>query len=1497
MQLFETDPTFRDKHMVILCTFRLAQLRISIRCLVDTGASGYAFINETFARNHGLTFHALRYPRIVRGFDGQPSSTGLITHLAEAIMAVQGHVERIFFHVTGLEQYPVVLGLPWLHRHGVTANFHENSLTFASPFCLKNCTPSPIKVIAEDEPFLMPKENYEVNTSQEFSQSLASSSLASPHALQKPDPTRKELPQFLASPHALQKPDPTRKESPQFLASPHALQKQDPTLKESSQSLASPYAFQKQDPTQKELPRSPVPEGTTHDDEYSRIVIAVKQGKIPTIQYRSLASPRPESQHPVTLNVCEVGPQTFTRLVRPDEQASFSLSLMEIDRFLGIPNETPSPSSQEPRTHESKPRYHRDPKLCAYDRAQNQAIFKMNRELHLASAVTQEELQAYRDNKNVDPATILPPRYHEFLDVFSRKDADTLPPHRSYDHAIELKDGLQPPSSALYGMSRDEILELRRYLDENLSKGFIRASRSHAASPVLFVKKPGGGLRFCVDYRGLNAITVKNRYPLPLISETLNRLSRAKVFTKLDIISAFNRLRIREGDEELTAFRTRFGLFEYLVMPFGLCNGPASFQHYINDTLREFLDETCTAYLDDILIYSDVEEEHEIHVKRILQKLREAGLQADITKCDFHAKEVTYLGLIVTTEGIKMDPKKVDTILNWPQLVNVKDVQSFLGFANFYRRFIYGFSKLAAPLTALTKKGTIFEWNNRCQIAFDALKKAFTSDVILIHFDADRKIVVETDASDYVSGGVLSQYNSEGILRPVAYFSKKHNPAECNYEIYDKELMAIVRAFEEWRPELEGSALPIEVISDHKALEYFASSKELSRRQARWSEFLSRFDFKITYRPGKDGGKPDALTRRSGDLPKEGDGSDPRHQYQHQTVLKRKNLAPEVLTDYNHSLSLNTTTLASVPVTPVTLVANPDIFVQPFQLHLAPIRTTPVDNEIETDPEPETDPTSLEPELDGDQPIDPNEDPQDTPTHQLWDAASQADQFAPRVLEMLRSGERYHSGISLAECEDRDGTLYFRGKRYVPNSNKLRLRLVQLAHDSVAGGHPGRTKCYELVSRAYWWPNIYATIQRFVRNCHTCRRSKPSRQRTQGWLRPLPPPQRRWRDISMDYVGPLPPCTFMGITYRYILVFVDRLTKMRHLVPTTSMEVDEACDVFYQNVWKHHGLPDIVVSDRGSQFRSEFWKALCKRLRIDQRMSTGYHPQTDGQTERFNAVMEHYLRAYVNYMQDDWVKWLPGAEFSSNNTDSSSTLASPFLANYGQHPRVGFEPAEPLPQDLTAQARAQLIAADEFVTRMETLNDHLRDEMLIAQAIFESSANQRRRPCPIYLVDDKVWLNARNLNTARPSVKLDDHNVSPFRVSKVFDNPLVIQLDLPHSMKVHPVFHASLLQLAADDPLPGQVQPVRDPVIAGDGQREWYVNGILNSKYDRRHSPALLKYYVDWEGHVATWEPFQYLNHCQQSIDEYHASNPSAAGPHDSPCTNPRCQCKEPLPL
>ncbi|GKU10244.1 unnamed protein product, partial [Fusarium langsethiae] len=247
------------------------------------------------------------------------------------------------------------------------------------------------------------------------------------------------------------------------------------------------------------------------------------------------------------------------------------------------------------------------------------------------------------------------------------------------------------PFGPLYGMSRNELTALREWLDENLRKGFIRPSSSPVASPVLFVKKPGGGLRFCVDYRALNNITVKDRYPLPLIKESLNNLSGMKYFSRIDIVSAFNNLRIKEGQEYLTAFRTRFGLYESLVMPFGLTGAPATFQRYINDALREYLDIFCTAYLDDILIYSRTREEHVEQLKMVLEKLRAAGLFANPAKCEFMVTETKFLGLIVGRYGIRMDPAKIETVKNWQTPTCLTDVQAFTGFANFYRRFIRDF--------------------------------------------------------------------------------------------------------------------------------------------------------------------------------------------------------------------------------------------------------------------------------------------------------------------------------------------------------------------------------------------------------------------------------------------------------------------------------------------------------------------------------------------------------------------------------------------------------------------------------------------------------------------------------------------------------------------------------------------------------------------------------------------------------------------------------------
>jgi hypothetical protein len=342
------------------------------------------------------------------------------------------------------------------------------------------------------------------------------------------------------------------------------------------------------------------------------------------------------------------------------------------------------------------------------------------------------------------------------------------------------------------------------------------------ASPILFVPKKNGKMRMCVDYHTLNAMTIKNRYPLSLTNDLIEKLQGAKIFLKLDLKSGYNLVRIKEGDEWKTAFRTKYGLFEYLVMPFGLANTPAAFQHFMNDIFRDLLDIYVVVYLDDILIFSKTREEHVNHVREVLKRLKENHLYCQLEKCSFFIPEVDYLGIIASGEGIRVDPSKVAQAVDWPVPKNIKNLQEFLGFANFYRRFIGNYSKIACPLFDLLHKDQPWKWTTREQKALDDMKSALQTAPVLIQPDLYKELFLECDASDFATGAILSQKGSEGKLHPVAFLSKSLSPAEKNYDIFDKELLAIIRAFKEWRHLLEGSETPIQVLTDHRNLEHFS---------------------------------------------------------------------------------------------------------------------------------------------------------------------------------------------------------------------------------------------------------------------------------------------------------------------------------------------------------------------------------------------------------------------------------------------------------------------------------------------------------------------------------------------------------------------------------------------------------------------------------------------------------------------------------------------------
>jgi hypothetical protein len=432
----------------------------------------------------------------------------------------------------------------------------------------------------------------------------------------------------------------------------------------------------------------------------------------------------------------------------------------------------------------------------------------------------------------IDLRLQVPTEYYDYLDVFSKRKGTTLPPRRHHDHHINLMDNSSPPFGPIYSLSEVEQLALREFLDENLSNHFIRPSQSSAGAPILFIKKKDGSLRLAIDYRGLNKITKKDRYPLPLIPDLLDHLRSARTFTKLDLRGAYNLVQIADRDKWKTAFRTRYGSYKFQVMHYGLTNAPASFQRFMNEVFKDLLDVCVVVYLDDILIYSDDPAEHLNHVCEVLQRLCEHSLFAKVEKCAFSVDTTDFLGFIISPDGLRMDKSKVQVIRDWPTPRKVKDIQSFLGFANFYRRFITSYSEITVPLTRLTRKDARWVWSPQCEAAFQLLKMAFTMAPILHHFDPSLPPVVETDASDYAIMGILSLHTEDGEVRPVAFFSCTLMGAELNYDTHDKELLAVFDAFKTWQHYLESPHHVIDVITDHKNLEYFSSTKMLTRHQA-----------------------------------------------------------------------------------------------------------------------------------------------------------------------------------------------------------------------------------------------------------------------------------------------------------------------------------------------------------------------------------------------------------------------------------------------------------------------------------------------------------------------------------------------------------------------------------------------------------------------------------------------------------------------------------------
>lgn len=932
---------------------------------------------------------------------------------------------------------------------------------------------------------------------------------------------------------------------------------------------------------------------------------------------------------------------------------------------------------------------------------------------------------------------------HSMSDVFSHHDLDFGRTDK-VKHRIKLSDE-SPFKYRPRPIHPHDVDAVRKHLQELLDSGVIQESESPFASPIVVVRKKDGSVRLCIDYRKLNLQTIKDAYALPKLEDAFSALAGSKWFSVLDLKSGYYQIEMEDSDKQKTAFVCPLGFYEFNRMPQGITNAPSTFQRLMEKCVGEMNLKEVLVFIDDLIIFSSSLEEHEQRLKRVLQRLREYGLKLAPGKCKFFQTSVRYLGHVVSERGVETDPEKVKALTTWPIPTNLKELQSFLGFAGYYRRFIQGYSRVVKPLTELTsgypplrrasrksktaarqeyyhpKEPFAQRWTPQCQEAFDLIIKKLTSAPVLGFSDPQLPYVLHTDASTVGVGAALYQIQG-GQPRVIAFASRGLSKSERKYPAHKLEFLALKWAVtEKFSDYLYGTDFT--VVTDSNPLTYLLTSAKLDATGYRWLSSLSTFSFRLQYRAGKRNLDADALSRRSHGPPED----DPTSQKESERI---RQFALYHLSDVDSPDTVPQEVVQAIcdrhVVTSVREAndksPNPGLtLVESLSHQLTAIPDCYQEEEVEGFP---LIPSLSEEELRQKQRSDPaiNQVIAQMETGRTPPPSVRAE--LPELPLLLRE---------LNRMELRNGVLY-RQRQDGPNivfqlvlPEELRAIALRSLHNDM--GHLGIERTVDLIRARFYWPKMYMAVEKLIKTCERCvrRKSPPEKAAPLVNIKTCRPLEL----VCIDFLSLEPDQS----NTKDVLVITDHYTKYALAIPTPNQRARTVAKCLWDNFIVHYGFPERLLSDQGPDFESHTIRELCQLAGIKKVHTTPYHPRGNP-VERFNRTLLQMLGTLSQPDKLHWKDFVKPLVHAYNCTKNETTGFSPYELMFGRQPRLPIDLAFGLPVNSTKLSHSQYVI---------DLKRRLQQSYQIATSIAQKNADRNKTRFDKRVVDSSLEVGDRVL--------------------------------------------------------------------------------------------------------------------------------------------------------